>query len=180
MYLGQRIRKQRRELKISQQELAGQVDLAASYLSQIERGQITPSIETLRKISEALDTPLSDLLVEVGTKSTVVRRGKRLKLTLPGSGVVFELLSSDLKQPMDVFLVELHPADGDISALLPWHISELTIYVLQGKLDITLGENNYSLGRGDSLYFEGVLLRCLAAQGDERLRFICAMTPSVF
>jgi quercetin dioxygenase-like cupin family protein len=58
--------------------------------------------------------------------------------------------------------------------------TEACIYVTQGQLEIKLGEKIYRLGRGDSIYFEGVFLRRLLAQGDEPVHFIMALTPSVF
>jgi transcriptional regulator with XRE-family HTH domain len=182
MQLGQRIKQRRQELNLSQREMAEQVGLTPGFMSQIEHDLITPSIESLRKISEVLDVPLSDssFLVEMENKSPVVPTDKRLKLTLPGSHVSFELLTSDLKQPMDVLMVELTPEDGNIATLLPPRITEECVYVTQGQLEIKLGENVYLLNSGDSIYFEGIHLRRLVATGEETLRFIIAITPSVF
>jgi transcriptional regulator with XRE-family HTH domain len=182
MQLGQRIKQRRRELKLSQRELAERGGLTPGFLSQIEHDLITPSIESLRGISEVLDVPLSDsdFLVETDARSPVVHLNKRLKLTLPGSNITFELLTSDLKQPMDVFMVELKPEDGNLATLLSPRATEECIYVKQGQLEIKLGEKIYLLGRGDSIYFEGVFLRRLIAKGDEPVHFIIAITPSVF
>ena len=110
MELGQRIRQRRQELGLSQRELAERAGLSRSFLSQIEHNLITPSIDSLREISEVLAVPLSGsgFLVETDARSPVVQHHKRLKLTLPGSEISFELLTSDLKQPLDVFRVELN------------------------------------------------------------------------
>lgn len=183
MQLGQRIKQRRQELNLSQREMAEQVGLTPGFMSQIEHDLITPSIESLRKISEVLDVPLSDssfLLVEMESKNPVVSADKRLKLTLPGSTVNFELLTVNMKQPMDVFMVELKPEDGNIATLLPQQITEECIYVTQGQLEIKLGETVYLLNSGDSIYFEGIHLRRLVAKGVETLRFIIAITPSIF
>ncbi len=182
MELGQRIRQRRKELKLSQRELAERVGLTPGFLSQIEHDLITPSIDSLREISEVLDVPLSDsgFLVETDARSPVVRRNKRLKLTLPGSDIAFELLTSDLKQPMDVFMVELNPEDGNLATLLAPRATEECIHVIRGQLEIKLGEKIYRLGCGDSIYFEGVFLRRLIAAGDEPVYFIIAITPSIF
>ena len=53
-------------------------------------------------------------------------------------------------------------------------------YVLQGQLEIQLSDEVYLLRPGDSIYFEGPLLRRLAARGDETLRFISVITPPIF
>jgi quercetin dioxygenase-like cupin family protein len=53
-------------------------------------------------------------------------------------------------------------------------------YILQGQLEIQLGDKVYVLGAGDSIYFEGPLLRRLTTRGDETLRYISVITPPVF
>ena len=58
MRLGERIRARRKELDLSLRELADAVSLTSSFLSLIERDQSSPSIESLRKISEALEVPV--------------------------------------------------------------------------------------------------------------------------
>jgi transcriptional regulator with XRE-family HTH domain len=182
MQLGQRIKQRRKELKLSQRALAQRVGLTPGFLSQIEHNLITPSIDSLREISKVLDVPLSDsgYLVETDAKTPVVRHNKRLKLTLPGSDIVFELLTSDLKQPMDVFMVELKPEDGNLATLLSPQSTEDCLYVTEGQLEIKLGEKTHLLSRGDSIYFEGVFLRRLIVTGDQPARFIIAITPSIF
>ena len=59
--IGTNIRLRRKKLKLSQEQLA-QGDWTRSYVSQIERGRIQPSIETLNKIANKLDTTVADLI----------------------------------------------------------------------------------------------------------------------
>jgi transcriptional regulator with XRE-family HTH domain len=63
MELGNRLRARRQELGLSLRELAERVGLTASFLSQIERDLASPSIESLRKISDALEVPNFHFLV---------------------------------------------------------------------------------------------------------------------
>ena len=179
MQLGHRLKKRRRELNLSLRELAERVGLTASFLSQVERDLVSPSIKSLRKISAALDVPIFYFLVEHDARSPVVRRSERLKLTLPGSSLAYELLTPDLDRQMEVLIAELEPGDDNIAMPLRQHTEEC-IYVLQGQLEIQLGEEVYTLNPGDSIYFEGPLLRRLAAKGNDTLRFISVIAPSVF
>lgn len=181
MQLGQRIKERRQELKLSLRELAERVGLSASFLSQVERGLSSPSIESLRKISEALDAPIFYFLVERDTKSPVVRRDKRVKLTFSGSHPAYQMLTPSLNRnrKMEVFLEEWEP--GDEKTIMPLRrYAEEFIYVLQGQLEIQLDEEVYLLSAGDSIYFEGSLLRRLAAKGDKTLRTLSVITPPVF
>lgn len=179
MQLGIRIRTRRQELKLSLRELAEQVGLTPSFLSQIERDLASPSIDSLRKISNALEVPIFYFLVEADGKSPVVRRDRRLKLTWPDSNLAYELLTPDLNRQMEAFLVEREPGEEKFSEPLNQYTEEF-IYVLQGELEIQLGEQTYYLGPDDSVYFEGPLLQRLVARGSKTLRFISVITPPVF
>jgi transcriptional regulator with XRE-family HTH domain len=179
MELGNRIRARRQELGLSLRELAERVGLTASFLSQIERDLTSPSIESLRKISDALEVPIFHFLVEPDGRCPVVRRNARVTLTLPNSDLTYELLTPDLNRQMEAFLVERQPGQEKATFPLRQQTEEF-IYVLQGQLEIQLGEEVYRLGPGDTVYFEGAMLRRLLALGDETLRFISVITPPIF
>jgi len=63
MTIGERVRQMRTELKMSQRDLAGP-DFTAAFISQIERGIISPSLRSLRVIAARLDKPVSFFLEE--------------------------------------------------------------------------------------------------------------------
>ncbi len=58
--VGARIRYFRTEKKISQEKLSEMSDLHPSYIGQLERGEKTPSVETIYKITQGLNLSLSD------------------------------------------------------------------------------------------------------------------------
>ena len=70
--LGERIRRRHQELDLSLRALDGEIGVTASFLSQIERNQASPSIETLRKIAHRLDVPIFQLLLEKQDRDPVV------------------------------------------------------------------------------------------------------------
>lgn len=59
---GARLRSIRQQRNLSQEELAFQCNMQASHIGQIERGQKNPTLDTLIKISNGLDMPLTELL----------------------------------------------------------------------------------------------------------------------
>lgn len=179
MHLGNRIRTRRQELGLSLRELADKVGLSTSFLSQVERDLNNPSVDTLQKISEALDVPVFHFLMEPDTKSPVVRRDKRLKLTLPDSQFTYQLLTPDLNRKLQIFITEREAGEDHVAVPLHQHTEEC-IYVLQGQLEIQLGDKVHLLGPGDSIYFEGLMLRRITARGDQTLRYIAAITPPIF
>ena len=54
--LGRAVRKRRRELDFSQEDLAERAGLHRNYISDIERGDRNPSLESIQKLAKALDT----------------------------------------------------------------------------------------------------------------------------
>lgn len=56
--VGQRIKRQRKHLGLTQEELANQIGSSMNYISKIERGISTPLAKMLRKISIALQKPI--------------------------------------------------------------------------------------------------------------------------
>lgn len=57
--LGQVIQKKRKSLKLTQHELGEATDLSRNYISDIENGRYTPSIESLTKIAIHLGIDLN-------------------------------------------------------------------------------------------------------------------------
>lgn len=66
----ERLRWQRRRQGKSQSVVAGLAGLNAEYVGQIERGQRTPTLDTIEALSEALSVPVTDLLGDVKNTST--------------------------------------------------------------------------------------------------------------
>lgn len=55
----------RKEKGISQEVLSGLADIGRTHLSAIERGERKPTLETLYRISCALEVKMSDIIVEI-------------------------------------------------------------------------------------------------------------------
>ena len=64
MELGDRVRERRQQLGLSLRDLAERSELTASFLSQVERGVTSPSIDSLRRVANALDVPVFHFLLE--------------------------------------------------------------------------------------------------------------------
>lgn len=63
---GKAIRRRRRELDFSQEELAEKADLHRTYISSIERGSRNPSLENIEKLAKALNISVSALFTNYG------------------------------------------------------------------------------------------------------------------
>jgi transcriptional regulator with XRE-family HTH domain len=65
MRLGKAVKYRRKELEISQEELAERADLHRTYISDLERGKRNVSIEDIEKLANALNLSISELLQRV-------------------------------------------------------------------------------------------------------------------
>jgi transcriptional regulator with XRE-family HTH domain len=179
--LGDRIRARRKELRLSQSDLAERTGMTASFISQVERGVTSPSIDSLYKISQALDVPVFHFLLEPKTESPVVRQHERVRINWPWSGpeLAFQLLTPRTSQRLEAFMTEWEPGQrGSVSGF--GDATEEFIYVLQGQLQVRLGDATYLLGPGDTVCFEGAMLRGMEPRGDRTARFISVITPPAF
>ena len=59
---GEAVRRLRRQRRLSQEALADLAGINRSYLGEVERGQVTPSLETIDKIAHALGKPLAEVI----------------------------------------------------------------------------------------------------------------------
>lgn len=80
--IGKRIQKQRKNLKITQEQLSEKIDVAPSYISEIERATSTPSIAVIVKIANVLDLNLDYLICGVNF-SNIEGRFKELLRDIP-------------------------------------------------------------------------------------------------
>lgn len=76
MDLGPRLRAARKRTGLSLRELGDRTDFSASFLSQVELGQTSPSLGSLQTISEALGLSLAELLAPAES-APVLRRSRR-------------------------------------------------------------------------------------------------------
>ena len=60
--IGDKIKSERLNKSLKQKELAQRAGISISYMSDIERGRTNPSVQTLKKSSDALDIKVSKLI----------------------------------------------------------------------------------------------------------------------
>ncbi|MEW6066595.1 XRE family transcriptional regulator [Desulforamulus profundi] len=177
--LGFKIRELRKEKQKTLQELAREAGISAGLLSQVERGTVQPSLDTLWKITKALNIPLFYLLEQVENKSVVVvKQENQKKLETPNSNVVYRFLSPDLNRKIEFMMITLKP--GHNHGELLSHAGEECGVVIQGTIAVRIGEELYILNQGDSIYFDSNIPHRFYNPGNEEAVGIWAMTPPTF
>src|SRR5438046_4524699 len=93
--IGARVRALREASALSLRELSGRSGVSAPMLSQVERGETSPTLSVAARIAAGLDLRLSQLLrLDEDGAVTVVRRGERRKGGNPRRGHPFEVLTA--------------------------------------------------------------------------------------
>src|SRR5262245_40770126 len=92
--LGRSIRALRRARGLRLADVSRSAGVSVSLLSQVERGLLDPSLESLRKVASALGTTPFRLFQPTSARSGLVRARERRRLpAAPNSGLIVELLS---------------------------------------------------------------------------------------
>ena len=154
--IGQKIRTLRKQQKLTLTALAHKTDFSISYLSQVERSILNPSLSSLKKISEALNSSVVEIMFDNGIEQpngvTVTRKNQRKTIIFPGSDIRYELITPNLRGQFSVLWLTAHP--GSQSGEMPIrHQGEDCIKVNRGKLVIVVNSESYELNEGDSIYF---------------------------
>ena len=178
LQIGQRIKTFRMKLGKTIKELAEQAQITSSMLSQIERGQANPSLNTIRLLSQALNVPMFRLFMDdIGVESEVVRKNKRRHIM--ENGLDYELLSPDTNGNLEMLQFSLKP--GKDSCTTPMgHTGEEIAIVLEGSTELTLGEEQCVLNEGDSVRIRSGVLHSWRNIGEEDLVLIFAVSPPTF
>lgn len=189
--VGQKIRHQRLARKMRLVDLAETVSMSPSYISQMERGLVFPSVGALQKIASALGLHVADFFHgagagadrapadAVGPGVRVVKADRRKGLTYAGSNVVYQLLTPDMKGNLEMLLIKGPPgSDSGNDDFL--HEGQECGIVLQGKMTYTVGETTVVLEEGDSISFKSSLPHKWRNEGDQDVVAIWAITPPSF
>ncbi len=178
--LGEQIRARRIELNLGVRELARMTGLSATFVSKLEHGKANPTLDTLRNIANALNTPLFRLLVGTVEPNPVVRRRHRRRTTMSPGHISIELLVPDLQHKMVLFQVRATAADGNLVGPPLMVPTEECVTVLKGSFQVRAYGQVYQLNTGDSIYVDGRSLEAIRVTSEGEASFISAMTPPAF
>jgi transcriptional regulator with XRE-family HTH domain/KaiC/GvpD/RAD55 family RecA-like ATPase len=161
--LGDKIRSLRKKLGMTQKELAGQVGLTPSFISQLEKNLISPSLDSLLKLSEKLNTQPIYFLMDGESgpwQKMVIKPNERQDIHLQElkiPEVRLQLLVSDvLNRRMEPHLLTLR-GGATINGHFYSHKGDEFAYVIEGELEVEIQGEKQMLKQGDSLYIESMV-----------------------
>ena len=154
--MGERIKKRREYLNIHSNDLAGAIGVSSSFISQIERAKAFPSILTLKKIADFLQTTVGDLIGEYETlfSNPLLKVKERKFVKQNDNGASLYLLSHhDPKKGMETFMIHFGKNSDSNHIMTSIHPRQEFCYVLKGDFKVVLNTKEYILEEGDSFYF---------------------------
>jgi transcriptional regulator with XRE-family HTH domain len=182
--MGEQLRQARQQRGLTLRELAQRLGVSPSMISQIETGRASPSVSTLYALATELGVSLDDLLFNDRRASvapaaqdgpaapstpagSLLQRADNRKRIRLASGVVWERLTA-ISEPDTEFLLVTYEVGGASSAQDDFqrHPGHEWGYVLEGRLEVKIGFEEYVLGPGDSVSFDSTTPHRLANSGD--------------
>jgi mannose-6-phosphate isomerase-like protein (cupin superfamily) len=163
-------------------DVAEQVGCTVSMLSKIETGRAAPSLRMLHAIVAALGSNIAALFSSAPDQNVVVyRKGDR---PIAHVGTLRQGISLERLAPFAPGRV----LEGNIHRVMPGadnggpirHAGEEIGYVLEGEIEITIGEQTYTLREGDSFFFKSDVEHSYRNKSSEIASVIWINTPPTF
>ena len=201
--LGKRIRAERQKRQMTLEKFSIKTGLSKSFLSQIERGNTEPSITSLKKIAAEFGYSVVNLFPNgSNTESnwgyqdgntnhpvqktiyrnevSVVRADKRKRLVLPGSNVIYDLLTPDMKRQLEVMYMQVKAGANSGNEPMIDSPGEKLCFVVKGKLEVCVGKDIYRLEEGDTINYPAHVEHSWRALEGEAIEVIWILTPPSF
>lgn len=180
MQIGNIIHNIRKERKMTLIELAEKSGVALATLSRMENNKMTGTLESHMKICDALEIALPELykhLYPAKKAIDVQTKKSRTDVFIHDKKSSEEMLASKVlnKKMMPVLIKIAKGGKTHKEETKPG--IEKFIYVLDGKIEASIGEEKYTLGKNDSLYFESNVSHYFKNSGASDARIISVVCP---
>ena len=163
----------RTERSLTLGQLAKESGVSKAILSDMEKGESNPTINTIIKVSKGLNVPYSRLMEGVEPESTLVRQQETVMQANENHHYrIFCYFTTSPKRNFELFRVELDPNSSNVSIAHPPKSQEY-LYVLEGELTLETETASYTLHPGDSLGFASSVPHSYHNRQTEQAVFLC-------
>jgi len=184
LHIGPRVRALREAMGLSLRDLGERAGVSAPMLSQVERGETSPTLATAQRIASGLELSLSQLLrLDESEGVTVIRRDQRRPGGSHAKGHDYELLTPNLPgQRAEVSRHVLKPGaatGGENDPPMHEPGSRETAVLIAGTLQLTCAGTTYDLAEGDAVTFDADLPHHFENPGRSEARFMAVVTAGL-
>ena len=150
--IGARLRRFRKEQKLSIRDLAAKCGLSANTLSLIENERTSPSVHTLQLLARGLGIPLAAIFDVKKPQEVRVYQQYGQRSVIRCAIGTLEKLGEGLSLGAEPILITLDPDQADTQDIT--HAGREFLYCLEGVVTCTIASQVYRLSPGDSLLFD--------------------------
>ena len=176
--------RERQDMTIEELSEASGVKL--EVLQAMENGEVIPSLTPLTKMPRALGVRLGTFLDDTPQLGPVVTRAGKPTNSIYFSGredvtnatnLEFHSLGAGkIDRNMDPFIIDIEYEEGEKE--LSSHEGEEFIYVLEGEIEVIYGKDTFTIGEGDSIFYDSVVPHHLHATGKKESKILAVLyTP---
>ncbi len=152
--VGTAIRELRKDMKLTQAELASQLGITPGAVSQIENDLITPSLQTVFQLARLFNTPVDEILsISRKKQSGYFLTRKGFPVSVPHRDITVKRLLDAASAHLKPFSVTIPPGKS-IAGPLMLHKGSEFIFLTGGSMTLLLNGEKISMEKGDSLFVE--------------------------
>jgi transcriptional regulator with XRE-family HTH domain len=178
--IGAQIRSFREHKGETLKKVAERAGVSDSLLSQIERNKISPAIETLFKITEALGVEPDVLFRNISKEREIDIVKSNERKIFDENGILYHKLSrtinSNARNEIEAYMIEIAPGKGKASAVSTHPGQECGI-ILTGKAEFQFADKNYLLEEGDSISFSSTVPHQIVNVGKKTMKAYWVASP---
>lgn len=174
--LGARLKMVRVKAGLSQRELARRVGVTNAAISLIESNQNSPSVASLKKVLDGIPMAMSDFFaLETPEQDKVFFNANELLPLAQGKVNFFQV--GDMRKHNLQLLYERYEPGADTGKSMLQHESEEGGIVVEGEIELTVGERKKILKKGDAYLFDSRIPHRFRNIGAEECIIISGCTP---
>lgn len=175
--VGSRLKAVRIKRSMSQRDLASRAGVTNGMISMIEQNKHSPSVATLNRLTDALGLSFAEFFsLEVAAAPQIFYGNDEL-LRLTEGKVQFSVVAGERRDKAIQILHEIYEAGGDTGGEMLTHRGEEGGVVLEGEVELTVGDQTRILKQGEAYYFESTTPHRFRNVGKKRAVIISACTP---
>lgn len=169
MQIGEKTKLLRLSKNMTIKKLATKTGLSVGFISNVERDVNSPTISSLQKICQALDTDIADFFTNIKSSSFVMRKENRQVLQ-SGANSPFKVEMFSLpRKKLQPSFIEVMPG-GQYGDDTMCHEDEEICLILEGQVHFWAGDNEYELTEGDCIYVETLVPHRLRNESNNMAR----------
>ena len=178
--VGESVKEIREKKGLSLKDISQRTGLQPEFLMDVEKGKISPPLGAIIKLAKALEMKMGYFISGAeNLPYTVVRKNDHKLISRYDSkksqtyGYEFISLAPHKKdRHMEPFLVTLEPSNIEERST---HDGQEFIFVLEGTMEVRLGEETHLLEPGDAIYYDSTVSHLVKCRGRDKAKILAVL-----